>query len=616
MEKEKIDLEKEDILTKLDLINTDYYELEIENFRMSEFPSEEEMASYKRKKQINNQKIREIKEIKRDINAKKRLIDKKTQKKMTQLFINDFKWGITRSLNRLMENNDLRELNNEIFTKSEKYFSKLDADVEKELKMISNDHELEKQIKKVALYKICIDSSKYNTLTLHDYMYANDTYVTKIDSLISVDYKKDGFLKKIINGYDLSNDLVGKMYESFKNNCRVDFGDIVFDEDIELNEQRKNEAKKLGIDLKPIEELYEQIKLAEEHKTEVTDNMNRQNEISRKNNKSKQLYTDKEIKQKAKIEAVKFLPTRSKWSVESKLDKLLRVKEIKDQYGMITNINYSKLDELIDKYTSIAEMSVNIKAVNALLKSFSNTNVDMSEYSEIVKKVASKYERVLENKLKETNKLYDEYDIANRVKVSEEEIEKKSSTEFTFSEKKHDKSNQKSIRKAESKDLDKDNKTLEKEKTNKLSDERDNVLVEKLKHIQKYSDIRSPYYYEYDIYKRKSGSAITFSEFLKSKNDSNVSVLIELEELKTEILTIEYENFVNIYGDEKKYDVNFFKDYCENRSQLINKLGGLDNIIKESDLEDFMEVKLKKQKQIDDMFEDEKSETISNSKAM
>ena len=131
-------------------------------------------------------------------------------------------------------------------------------------------------------------------------------------------------------------------------------------------------------------------------------------------------------------------------------------------------------------------------------------------------------------------------------------------------------------------------KETNQEKQNKPSEI--DLIIEKLLGItEDYSPISARYYQEYMIYKMKNGASnINFLGYLKSQNNSDISGLINYEELKEKLIAYIYDEFVEKFKGNIN-DKDLFISYCSRRSDIITKLGGMDSVIGEADLEEFFD---------------------------
>ncbi len=111
---------------------------------------------------------------------------------------------------------------------------------------------------------------------------------------------------------------------------------------------------------------------------------------------------------------------------------------------------------------------------------------------------------------------------------------------------------------------------------------------------EKLASTRSVYYQDYIKFININKSIyLTFVEYLKRINNGNLDKLIGLEVNKNEVLELMYEEFRQMYPQDKWNDKELFKFFCQNRSKLREKVVGDYAYISELDIEDFIENMIK-----------------------
>ena len=324
---------------------------------------------------------------------------------------------------------------------------------------------------------------------------------------------------------------------------------------------------------------------------------------------------------------------------ERRLEQLERIKR---QYFKL-NIKYSDIQKLIDYYTEVMDLSREVAGLEIVLDAFANTsfaksqtyqktigikNMQQAKMWEIYNNAENLYKNVIStsdlvvksnldrlyNEVRRINRMMEslsdqgKYDklpklLEDRKKIIEEmktklrenpninpmayniELETdKENNNLPIQQIKYDKEQEHSIPITTEPAI---------QKSAELATYKGNI--EKLiNNYNNFASIRTQYYQDYVISGiRNSGCSITFLDYLKSKNNGgNLDKLIEYEQMKNDILSIIYKEYIMKYAEEYWYNVNTFKHYCANMSSLIKALGGVNSVINESDIEMFIENKI------------------------
>ena len=596
--KKKIKIDDLEYFDKLDIINSLYYQKQLEEYRDSLIynkHSNKEITEIENKIAATKQKIEKIDHLEQQASIAQNEIYKVAEK---QIIINYFK-NFTLELAGIKEQYTPFEddLSHSFFIETRSMSKKLSNVTDSEVKQVYKKRNLNKLIDDVSGLNVLLPEGIYDENDVLPYVDGGYDYINIRDLNL-----KKHTEKKLFQSNDYKNSIENSIYKELLEKYSV----LGYDS---FNRKEKEEKldliESIGIDYKKIEELIENI---------------------RKTRKVNSVTHD------VSFNLGTIPKTVEGYDIVDKINDMKRLSDKIKKDAFSYKVNSYQIDEIVKLYEPMVEQSININIMETLLSSFSKLKDKCPEYFEVVEKFTQDLRKEFEKEYANAERKYNEQNMDDILKdskalnrtysqIAREELDLellKQGKTATIDDYENVAKEEKEIKK-EQDEIINNSPYLTSEKKEKV--EHEIRLVESIKENDyKYSDIRSLYLQKYYIEMAKNDNC-SFIEYLEKQNKDNLIDLINNEKNKNELLDIVYDEFKSKYQEERWLNVNSFKHYCE-YSNLIRELGGIDSIIKSSDIENYIQnEKNKKEKnknqELYDMFDDEeKDNVISDSKIM
>ncbi len=587
----KIKINDLEYFDKLDMINSLYYQERLDEYRDMLYSkhSDKEITEIENKIAATKQKIEKIDHLEQQASIAKNEIYKAAEKQIIKNYFSFFTSELAEIKEQCTPFED--DLSHKFSIETRSMSKKLSNVTDSEVKQVYKKRNLNKLVDNVSGLNVLLPKGMYDDVDSYgeyDYIRIRDLNLKKDTEkklFQSNDYEnsiENSIYKKLLEKYS------GYEYNSFDRKKKKEKLDLIED---------------IGIDYKKIEELIDDIR------------------------KTRSVNT-----QGVSFNLGTIPKTVEGYDIVDKINDMKRLSDKIKKDAVSYNVNSYQIDEIVKLYEPMVEQSININIMETLLSSFSKLKDKCPEYFEVVEKFTQDLRKEFEKEYANAERKYNEQNIDDILKdskalnrtysqIAREELDLellKQGKTATIDDYENVAKEEKEIKK-EQDEIINNSPYLTSEKKEKV--EHEIKLVESIKENDyKYSDIRSLYLQKYYIEMAKNDNC-SFIEYLEKQNKDNLIDLINNEKNKNELLDIVYDEFKSKYQEERWLNVNSFKHYCE-YSNLIRELGGIDSIIKSSDIENYIQnEKNKKEKnknqELYDMFDDEeKDNVISDSKIM